>query len=360
MSPVIRELAPSSELLALLENLTSIARAARYTDRQTVLMGGSFQVNGQTAELEQLATPQRGRILENVCEIGFNAGHGTASLMLRNNATMQSFDTMGLPWSPCCLQALQDRFPGRVTLHRGDSLLTLPRYAHEVRQGTKPPCDVTFIDGEHWGRRVVSDFHYALLSLREGGVIVADDTTPHWPDVQREWQTRVRLGHIVSEYCYQAELPSLGWRGYCHGISSGANIVNSTRRSANYTRRSHTAGSNPPRCSAMTNPNKTGGGDGGAHGLTQMRPAFPNRSGRHSQMGGTRLEHTSSVLLASRFTVRHGVLGLEHAFAAGAATLAALTLFWTVRLLMASCMRQRARSSRLRLWRGKKRLSSEV
>ena len=228
---------PSEELKALLHNQTQTAASVDgESSRQWVRNGGSFQVDGQSAELERIgATGHMGRPPENICEIGFNAGHGTSALMLHNQATVQEFDTMGLPWSPRCFHALQDRFPGRLTLHKGSSATTVPAYAAEVARGAQPKCDVFYIDGVHKGLLVWADFWHALKSMREGGIIVADDTTPHWPEVEKAWQAHVQAGNILGPRCIAKMLTgALGWRGYCVGVRA-PNITQVASRSSAFT-----------------------------------------------------------------------------------------------------------------------------
>lgn len=212
------ETTPSEELQVLLHNQTLVASTGESAG-QWHHNGGSFQVDGQSAELERIgATGHMGRPPDNICEIGFNAGHGTSALMLHNQATLQEFDTMKLPWSPRCFSALQARFPGRMTLHKGSSGTTLPAYAEAVARGEQPKCDIFYIDGMHKGRLVWSDFSYALQSMRVDGVVVADDTTPHWPDVEQVWKAHVKAGNILGSRCIARLKPGLGWRGYCVGF----------------------------------------------------------------------------------------------------------------------------------------------
>lgn len=103
----------------------------------------------------------------------------------------------------------------RVTLRKGDSTLTVAAYASRVRAGKAPPCDVWFIDGSHTDPTVTHDFTNAIASMRRGGVVMADDTTDHWPDVQARWAALVADGTIRDAQCRTFSIKQT--RGYCWG-----------------------------------------------------------------------------------------------------------------------------------------------
>ena len=101
----------------------------------------------------------------------------------------------------------------RISLYRGDSTLTVAAYATKVRAGLEPGCDVFFIDGSHTDPTVTKDFGNAIASMREGGVLMADDTTSHWPDVQAQWNAQVAAGHLRDAQCKVFAIK--GSRGFC-------------------------------------------------------------------------------------------------------------------------------------------------
>ena len=140
----IRITEPSTEL----QNLVKVLKAVQRQHHYTTAMGNSWQVPGEAALLERVSTPSSAqRPIRTLCEIGFNAGHSAAALLLHNNATLHEFDTMALKWSTPCLEVIERAFPGRVVLHKGDSRREGPAFAARVNKGQERPCDVFFIDG---------------------------------------------------------------------------------------------------------------------------------------------------------------------------------------------------------------------
>ena len=190
----IRISEPSARLQALVKVLKAVQRKHHYS----TAMGNSWQVPGEAAALERISTPAfGGPPIQTLCEIGFNAGHSAAALLLHNNATLHEFDTsmsqrgasnalgvvriarrrclasprhispnhlqtshisydrssrtrtsaVALKWSTPCMEVIQREFPGRVVLHKGDSRREGPAFAARVSQGLERPCDVFFIDG---------------------------------------------------------------------------------------------------------------------------------------------------------------------------------------------------------------------
>jgi hypothetical protein len=86
----IRISEPSARLQALVKVLKAVQRKHHYS----TAMGNSWQVPGEAAALERISTPAfGGPPIQTLCEIGFNAGHSAAALLLHNNATLHEFDT---------------------------------------------------------------------------------------------------------------------------------------------------------------------------------------------------------------------------------------------------------------------------
>ena len=86
-----------------------------------------------------------------VCEIGFNAGFSAALLLAHSNAELHEFDMLENRWSNASVTRFRTLFPGRLVLHAGDSVCTVPRFIAEQRRhaAAKTPCDRFFVDGFH-------------------------------------------------------------------------------------------------------------------------------------------------------------------------------------------------------------------
>ena len=214
----------STQLRELLRGLQDVANANGYKAK----MGNSQQVPGEIANLERLGTPADGERIETVCEIGFNAGHSAAALLMHNRATLHEFDVMSLRWSAACLDEIRRLFPGRVQLHKGDSKRTGPAFAQRVKRGEQKPCDVFFVDGMHNNPWVLVDLITAIASTRPGGKIMVDDATALWKTVIKMWHLHTSSGDIVRPRCAlptyasgedgQPSSGGLAWlRGFCEG-----------------------------------------------------------------------------------------------------------------------------------------------
>ena len=83
-----------------------------------------------------------------VCEIGFNAGHSAAAILLADrNVSLLSIDLGEHRHVVRAASLISSLFPGRFKLELGDSV---PIFAELGRQGAAQ-CDMTRIDGSHLG-----------------------------------------------------------------------------------------------------------------------------------------------------------------------------------------------------------------
>nr|WP_199290590.1 class I SAM-dependent methyltransferase [Synechococcus elongatus] len=84
---------------------------------------------------------------QKILEIGFNAGHSAALMLLANpNSNLLAFDICEHRYTEGCFAVLAERFPHRIDLIAGDSNTTLPLFRLE-----HPAVyfDLLHIDGSH-------------------------------------------------------------------------------------------------------------------------------------------------------------------------------------------------------------------
>ena len=80
------------------------------------------------------------------CEIGFNGGHSAAAMLLANpRLLVHSFDLMAWRYSNVTSSVLKTMFGPRLTMHPGDSKVTVPEWTRRSPR----ECDVLFVDGDH-------------------------------------------------------------------------------------------------------------------------------------------------------------------------------------------------------------------
>jgi predicted O-methyltransferase YrrM len=104
-------------------------------------------------------------------EIGFNAGH-SAIFMLVANPTLRltCFDINEHKYTKPCADFVKEIFGDRFTIVYGDSTVTVAQYEH------KQPYDAAHIDGGHALTVAEKDWKNTYPLVRNGGIIVFDDT----------------------------------------------------------------------------------------------------------------------------------------------------------------------------------------
>lgn len=132
-------------------------------------------------------------------EIGFNAGHGSAIMLLANpRLTLRAFDTCDLAYAKPCLEFLNAVFGDRIALVEGRSQQTVPA---EAEGG----FDLVHIDADHLYAAVAADLANALPRCREGAIVVLDDYEPG-NDIARAAAGRADL-EATDEYTLRVPLP---------------------------------------------------------------------------------------------------------------------------------------------------------
>ncbi|MCX7421412.1 MAG: FkbM family methyltransferase [Planctomycetia bacterium] len=102
-------------------------------------------------------------------EIGFNAGHSAAIMLLANpQLTVRAFDTCWLKYSKPCAEFLNSLFGDRLTLIEGHSQVTV---ASDVEVG----YDLVHIDADHTFEAVAADLANCLPKCVNEAIVVMDD-----------------------------------------------------------------------------------------------------------------------------------------------------------------------------------------
>lgn len=138
-------------------------------------------------------------------EIGFNAGHSAAIMLLANpDLTLRAFDTCGLAYTRPCLEFLNSVLGGRITLVEGLSQSILP--ADPVTG-----YDFVHIDADHTYAAVAADLANALPKCVADAIVVMDD----FEDANEVAQaTHARTDLVATEEYTVARVCS----GSSHGI----------------------------------------------------------------------------------------------------------------------------------------------
>ncbi len=190
--------------------------------------GYSQQVPKQIEDLLYLTN----RPINNVMEIGFNAGH-SAELFLENNPsmTLTSFDLGAHPYVSTAKYFIDTVYPNRHTLILGDSRVTVPDYS---KKNPQTRFDIIFIDGGHQYDIAKKDILNCIKLAHHDTLVLLDDTmyTPAWEKnwtigPTRAWIEQVQEGKII-EFFRRDYAPGRGmsWGKYrLEKLDCGANIT---------------------------------------------------------------------------------------------------------------------------------------
>lgn len=100
-------------------------------------------------ELRSRIASGAGLKIKTICELGFNAGHSALLFLdIVPEATLMEFDLGDTPWAAHNQALLKEAYGDRFQYILGDSTNTIPAYAAEIAAGTRPRCDVLFVDGQ--------------------------------------------------------------------------------------------------------------------------------------------------------------------------------------------------------------------
>lgn len=149
---------------------------------------------------------------QNIMEVGFNAGHSTAIMLLASpDSKVTIFDLGEHPYTVPALEYLGQVFPGRIqAAYLGDSRHTLPYFVENV---VEKECfggfDLLHIDGGHTEDILASDFAWCRrMAAVDHTVVIDDDDWPVIHKFNRRMVAEERLigplieegGHFVGTY----------------------------------------------------------------------------------------------------------------------------------------------------------------
>lgn len=114
--------------------------------------------------------------IKNIVEVGFNAGHSAyAFLNARPDTTVSSFDLGTHAYVAKGKAFIDERFPERHTLIRGNSMSTIPVFATE---NPDQQFDLIYIDGGHELDVAAADLRNCATLSHGDTVVVMDDYMP--------------------------------------------------------------------------------------------------------------------------------------------------------------------------------------
>jgi hypothetical protein len=150
--------------------------------------------------------------IQNICEIGFNAGHSTMLMLLGRNNTPLNFTIFDIGqhlYTKPCLEYIKTQF-SHVNFEyvEGDSTIMMPKWMQNNSELIYN-YDVVHVDGGHSENCILNDMKNADLLVKKNGIIIIDDTNS---EIINKY-----VNLYISNGKYY-ELPLLPTYGYQHRV----------------------------------------------------------------------------------------------------------------------------------------------
>lgn len=172
---------------------TSLPPHAEYLESLNVDLGEGH-INSEHAAFFReflLSHPE----IKRIAEIGFNAGHSSdLMLSIRPDIEIVAFDLCEHAYVNTMKEYIDQKFPGRHTLIRGDTRHTLPSY---FRKHPEEKFDLIFIDGGHTFGIAHSDLRWMHEMARPDTVVIMDDMQYYGP--RTAWEEYERWGRVQTD-----------------------------------------------------------------------------------------------------------------------------------------------------------------
>jgi len=150
--------------------------------------------------------------VENICEIGFNAGHSTMLMLLGRNKTPLNFTIFDIghhAYTKPSFEYIVSKFPHvNFEYIEGDSTITMPEWINNHKD-LMYKYDVVHVDGGHSDYCIENDMKNADLLVKKDGIVIIDDTNSNI------------INKYVDEYLSTGnyiELNLLSTQGYPHRV----------------------------------------------------------------------------------------------------------------------------------------------
>ena len=150
--------------------------------------------------------------INNMCEIGFNAGHSTMLLLLGRDKTPLNFTIFDIghhAYTRPCVDYIQSKF-SHVNFEyvEGDSTVIMSEWIN-AHPDLIHKYDVVHVDGGHSEFCISNDMKNADLLVKINGIVIVDDTNV--PDINKYVDLYLSNGSYI-------ELNLLPTYGYQHRI----------------------------------------------------------------------------------------------------------------------------------------------
>ena len=155
------------------------------TNSNSSLEGNCFYYHGTLNVFPQLYSKQLNlfwcgkQASENICEIGFNAGHSTMLMLLgRNDAPLNYtiFDIGHHAYTKPSFEYIKSKFSHiNFEYIEGDSTIIMPEWINNHKELIHK-YDVVHVDGGHSEHCISNDMINTDLLVKKDGIVIVDDT----------------------------------------------------------------------------------------------------------------------------------------------------------------------------------------
>jgi len=149
------------------------------------LEGNCFYYHTTVDEFPELYSKQLNlfwcgkQAVENICEIGFNAGHSTMLMLLGRSNTPLNFTIFDIgqhAYTKPTYEYIKSKFTHvNFEYVEGDSTITMPEWINN-HQELMYKYDVVHVDGGHGEHCISNDMKNTDLLVKKNGIVIIDDT----------------------------------------------------------------------------------------------------------------------------------------------------------------------------------------
>jgi predicted O-methyltransferase YrrM len=181
----------------------TLARLTKLVER-TAQAGRPWEGSADHGQLLFLKEAASSPLIRTIGEIGFNSGISSYNFLLANpKANVISFDLGEYDYVSEAKKIIDEAFPGRHTLIRGDSTETVSEF-----RNTRPKVkfDLIFLDGGHSYDIAMADLLNMKPLAKSNTVLVFDDVIPWKPwgvGPTAAWTEALNRNVVVQQALFQ-------------------------------------------------------------------------------------------------------------------------------------------------------------
>jgi hypothetical protein len=152
------------------------------------LEGNCFYYHGTLNEFPELYTKQLNlfwcgkQAVQNICEIGFNAGHSAMLMLLGRDNTPLNFTVFDIGhhlYTKPSYEYIKSKFSYvNFEYVEGDSTIIMPEWINNHSE-LMYKYDVVHVDGGHSEHCISNDMKNADLLVKKNGIVIIDDTNDY-------------------------------------------------------------------------------------------------------------------------------------------------------------------------------------